>query len=193
MKKILKWILQIPCQLYNKLIFLYRKPICKNKPTITGRIYIVSDKNKIYFGKNVMINSNLQSNPIGGSTRTILFAKPDAEIKLGDNVAISNSALFAAKSIILEENVMIGGNCVIYDSDFHSLNYHERIKENDNDINVQPVIIKRGAFIGAHSIILKGVSIGEESIVAAGSVVTKNIPPKEIWGGNPAKYIRNLA
>ena len=55
-----------------------------------------------------------------------------------------------------------------------------------------PVIIKDGAFIGAHSIILKGVIIGEKSIVGAGSVVTKSIPDGEIWAGNPAKFIRKI-
>ena len=55
-----------------------------------------------------------------------------------------------------------------------------------------PVVIKDGAFIGAHCIILKGVSIGEKSVVGAGSVVTKSIPDGEIWAGNPAKFIRRI-
>lgn len=54
----------------------------------------------------------------------------------------------------------------------------------------KPVSIGNGAFIGAHSIILKGVSIGEKSIVGAGSVVTKGIPDGEVWAGNPAQFIR---
>lgn len=192
MKIIVKWLLQIPYKIYNKFIFLYRKPVCIDKPLINGKIYMVSEQYKIRFGKGVKINSCLKSNPIGGSTRTILYAKPGAEIRLGDNVAISNSTLFAAKSIVLEADVMIGGDCAIYDTDFHSLFLRERMKEKDNDINIQPVVIKKGAFIGAHSVVLKGVTIGEESIVAAGSIVTKNIPSREVWGGNPAKYIRDL-
>lgn len=55
-----------------------------------------------------------------------------------------------------------------------------------------PVVIKDGAFIGAHCIILKGVTIGENSIVGAGSVVTKSIPDGEIWAGNPVKFIRRV-
>jgi len=51
-------------------------------------------------------------------------------------------------------------------------------------------VIQEGAFVGASSIILKGVTIGKHSIVAAGSVVSKSIPAGEIWGGNPAKFIR---
>ena len=57
---------------------------------------------------------------------------------------------------------------------------------------VAPVVIKHDAFIGAGSIILPGVTIGANSIVGAGSVVTKNIPDNQIWGGNPAKYIKDV-
>lgn len=56
----------------------------------------------------------------------------------------------------------------------------------------KPVLIKDNAFIGAHSIILKGVTIGENSIIGAGSVVTKSVPDNQIWAGNPAKFIRNI-
>lgn len=52
-----------------------------------------------------------------------------------------------------------------------------------------PIKIKKGAFIGANSIILKGVEIGENSVIGAGSVVTQNVPDKEIWAGNPARFI----
>ena len=55
-----------------------------------------------------------------------------------------------------------------------------------------PVVIKDGAFIGAHTIVLKGVTIGERSIVGAGSVVTRSIPDYEIWAGNPAKFIKKV-
>ena len=55
-----------------------------------------------------------------------------------------------------------------------------------------PVVIENNVFIGAHCIILKGVSIGENSIIGAGSVVTKNVPANQIWAGNPAKFIRKI-
>lgn len=89
------------------------------------------------------------------------------------------------------KNVNIGSGCMIYDNDFHSLDYNERI-HGDKNINVAPIVIEDGAFIGAHSIILKGVTIGLHSVVGAGSVVTKSIPADEIWGGNPARFIKKL-
>jgi acetyltransferase-like isoleucine patch superfamily enzyme len=86
---------------------------------------------------------------------------------------------------------MIGGGTKIYDTDFHSLEPAIRLGE-DNDISTKPVLIKSGAFIGAHCIVLKGVTIGQYSIIGAGSVVTKDIPDWEIWAGNPAKFIRRI-
>jgi acetyltransferase-like isoleucine patch superfamily enzyme len=84
----------------------------------------------------------------------------------------------------------VGGGTKIYDTDFHWLEFEKRISEPGG--KTAPVIIKDGAFIGAHCIILKGVSIGEKSIVGAGSVVTKSIPDGEIWAGNPAKFIKRV-
>lgn len=59
-------------------------------------------------------------------------------------------------------------------------------------IKTKPVIIEEGAFIGGGTIILKGVVIGRHSVVGAGSVVTRSIPPGEIWAGNPARFVRKL-
>ena len=83
---------------------------------------------------------------------------------------------------------------MIYDTDFHSLNSAVRSKldEDTSRAQTRPVIIEEHAFIGAHSVILKGVTIGRYSIVGAASVVTKSIPPNEIWAGNPAKFIRKI-
>lgn len=99
---------------------------------------------------------------------------------------------FAKKHIKIGSNVRLGGNTCIYDTDFHSLNLEKRISANDDDIRSIDVEIKDGAFIGAHSIILKGVTIGENSIIGAGSVVAKNIPDNEVWAGNPVRFIKKI-
>lgn len=121
-----------------------------------------------------------------------MSASSEGEIKIGKKCGISNSAIVSSCSIIIEDNVFIGGNCKIYDTDFHSIEYENRMTKPDLYIHKRPVLIKKGAFIGAHSIILKGVIIGEKSVVGAGSVVTKSIPDNEIWAGNPAKFIRGI-
>ena len=85
---------------------------------------------------------------------------------------------------------MIGGGVCIYDTDFHPLSSVDRLKDNAEKIASGAVNIEENAFIGANCTVLKGVTIGKNSIIGACSVVTKNIPPNEIWAGNPAKFIK---
>lgn len=157
---------------------------------IHGKIYVFGKEIKI--GNNVVINSSYKSNPIGGDCRTILRTVGEGKLLIGDNTGISNSAIISYCSIIIGRDVLIGGSCKIYDTDFHSLDLKKRINNPLEDICSKPVVINDGVFIGAHSIILKGVTIGKNSIVGAGSTVTKSIPEGEIWAGNPARFIRKI-
>jgi acetyltransferase-like isoleucine patch superfamily enzyme len=89
--------------------------------------------------------------------------------------------------------VKIGGGVKIYDTDFHFPD--AGIRSGNRDLPhkaTAAVVVKDNAFIGAFSIILKGVTIGENSIIGAGSVVTKSVPDNQIWAGNPAKFIREV-
>lgn len=157
---------------------------------INGRIKIHGD-GAFVIGNNVRINSSESSNPIGGMEHTILVANAPGRLEIGNNVGISNSAIVCRNSIVIEENVKLGGNVKIYDTDFHALNSAVRSSDADRDAaRSAPILIKKNAFIGAHSIILKGVTIGEGAIIGAGSVVTKNVGDYEIWAGNPAKLVR---
>lgn len=193
MRKILKKLYLKISSAYNRLLNNYRlKRFEKTRDRLVVRGKIKTfGHGKLSLGKNVIINSSLRSNPIGGMEKTILFIERGAHLEIGDNTGISNSAIVCKKHIKIGANVRIGGNTCIYDSDFHSLNLEKRISQKDDDIKCKDVIIKDGVFIGAHSIILKGVTIGENSIIGAGSVVSKDIPDNEIWGGNPVQFIRN--
>lgn len=88
---------------------------------------------------------------------------------------------------------MIGAGCQFYDNDFHPLISEYRVgdKRDDSHTKSKEIIIEDKVFIGASSIILKGTHIGEGAIIGAGSVVSGNVPPYEIWAGNPARYIKN--
>jgi len=158
--------------------------------TCNGELYI-NGQGEIYIGNNVNINSSIDSNPIAGYGYSSITLK-GGKLTIGDGAGISNSSISCCEEVTIEENVAIGSGCMITDTDFHSLHFDERNMENDPGVKSMPVKISRGAFVGARSIILKGVTIGEESVIAAGAVVTKNVPSKEIWGGNPAKFIRNI-
>ena len=190
-KKLIRIFFAMPNKFYNFLVLKYYNVSYNKDLKINGRLFCVSNsKNGIIIGKGVSINSCRSSNPIGGDTKTQLFAKGNAMIRIGDGSGISNATLFACESIVVGKNVFIGGSTKIYDTDFHWIDFKERISKKDGI--TRPVEIKDGAFIGAHSIILKGVTIGEKSVVGAGSVVTKDIPNGEIWAGNPARFIRKL-
>ena len=179
----------LPPMLYNALVIRVRHVEHGSDLKINGKIFFVSNSpDGIIIGNDVRINSCRKANPIGGDTRTVLFAKGNGKIRIGDGCRISNSTLFACESITLGEHVFLGGSVKIYDSDFHDLNYTQRV--NGGAGVSKPVMVKDGAFIGAHTLILKGVTIGEKSIIGAGSVVTCSIPANEVWAGNPARFIK---
>lgn len=162
---------------------------------INGLLRLAKSRNHgdIIIGKNVVINSSWKSNPSGGGqTRTLFTVGKNGKLIIGNNCGISNSTIVCQNSVVLEDNVNIGVNSVIYDTDMHSVEYEYRISRQDEHIKISPVVIKEGAWIGGHSIILKGVTIGCHSVIAAGSVVSKDIPNNELWGGNPAKKIRDI-
>lgn len=143
---------------------------------------------------NFKMNNGNLGNPIGRPQRCILNVKKGATLTIGENVGMSSTALVVHQYISIGNNVKIGGGSCIYDTDFHSLNPNLRrnsildYKSKKNN----PVVIEDNVFIGAHATILKGVTIGKNSIIGACSVVTKNIPKNEIWAGNPAKFIKNV-
>jgi acetyltransferase-like isoleucine patch superfamily enzyme len=139
-------------------------------------------------GDRVTLNSKYSANAIGGQTFLSIVVKENAKLVIDDDSGISNSAIYCAQDIYIGKKVSIGGDCKIYDTDFHSIHLSER----NTNVKTSPVIIKDGVFIGTGAIILKGVTIGTESVIGAGSVVTKNIPDYEVWAGNPAKFIKKL-
>lgn len=194
MKKLKRLIIKMkwmPSALYNKMMMHFRG-IRTGKEFVSYGSMFIRGTGRITLGDHVRINSCRETNPIGGDTKTILFAKGTGEILIGNHVGISNAAIVAMDKIEIEDDVMIGANCKIYDHDFHSVNYEERMQPGEVGVKAKPVKIKKGAFVGAHTIILKGVTIGEKSVVGAGSVVTKSIPDYEIWAGNPAKFVRTI-
>jgi len=145
-------------------------------------------------GENFTMINGAHGNPIGCFQPCTFFVDKGAKLTIGDHVGISQTAIICHNNIFIGNNVKIGGGVCIYDTDFHALDYRYRaIQSTDfaHKVN-KPVTVEMNVFIGAHSLILKGVTIGENSIVGAGSVVTKSIPANQIWAGNPAKFIRNL-
>lgn len=160
----------------------------------SGIPYIFIGKNgSLRIGRNFAMHNSIKGNPIGCYEKCTFYVAPGCKIEIGDNVGISQTALISYASISIGNNVKIGGGTCLWTTDFHSLD--PTVRKGPDDLKNRrslPIEICDNAFIGAKSIILKGVRIGENSIVGAGSVVTKSIPANEIWGGNPAKFIRKI-
>jgi acetyltransferase-like isoleucine patch superfamily enzyme len=175
------------------LLMYLNKVTLKDGFSTTGIPFIsVSKGGKASIGKNFRIHNTLAANPIGRSQKSVLVVGNNGMLIIGDNVGMSFTAINCKKLIQIKDNVLIGGGTCIYDSDFHPLNALSRISNVNDDIATASVIIEENVFIGTNSTILKGVTIGKNSIVGACSVVTKDIPADEIWAGNPAKFIRSI-
>lgn len=145
-------------------------------------------------GTGFRSNNREFANPIGRFNKCSIIVSNKGKLLIGKNVGMSSTAIVCQKQIEIGDNVNIGGNVVIYDTDFHSLHPNDRI-EREKDIlgtKIKPVKIGDNVFIGAHSTILKGVTIGKNVVIGACSVITKDIPDDEIWAGNPAKCIRKV-
>jgi len=144
--------------------------------------------------ENLSMNNGIRGNPIGCYNRCTFFVDEGASLKIGSNLGISQAALICHISIKIGDNVKIGGGTLIFDTDFHALNSKLRLSHLSDFVNKRklPVVLEDNVFIGANCTILKGVTIGKNSIIGASSVVSKNIPSNEIWAGNPAKFIRKI-
>lgn len=185
---------KIPNLIINKYTFHKQKVEYSPDLKVYGKIKIYNRGGSISIGKNTIINSGMQYNPVGFDEQMNIFVASGASVVIGNNVGISNSAFCAKKEIVIEDDVRIGNGCKVYDTDFHSLDYAVRMdpERDGKEALCKPVLIRTGAFIGAGSIILKGVTIGRHSVIGAGSVVTGNVPDGEIWAGNPAGFIRKV-
>lgn len=172
---------------HKNISFDYKKIHVHGIPYIN-----IGKKTHIIIGKNVTIVSGY-SRGIETSFTSKINIKDGACLIIGNNTGMTNIVIQCHKKICIGENVNIGAGTMIFDTDFHSLNWRDRQGPNDLlNKKSKPIFIKDNVFIGCKCIILKGVTIGNRSIVGAGSVVTKDIPDDEIWAGNPARFIRKI-
>lgn len=147
---------------------------------------------KCTIGERFICRSSI-NNCIGYGFSKIVV-RPSAELTIGNYSGISNVLIHCYNNIKIGSYVNIGDGTMIYDTNFHSINWQDRADRAIDTLKAKTASVCIGdyVFIGTRCIIAKGVTIGDKSMVAAGSVVTKDIPSGEIWGGNPARFIKKI-
>lgn len=180
---------------YAMIYSLQKAHVVFHKNSITFYGMAVFDIQKgahVSIGENFICSSGIRY-PIDNKTCSKITVKAGASLKIGDNVGMSNTCIQCHQSIEIGQGVKLGAGVMIFDTDFHSLDWRDRADHTDIEKRImKPVLIENFVFIGANSIILKGVSIGEKSIIGAGSVVSHDVPAEEIWAGNPARFIKKI-
>lgn len=147
----------------------------------------------VKLGKNVKIFSfvNLYGCEIGDNTKLGNFVEVQKKAFIGRNCKIS-SHTFICEGVRIEDNVFIGHNVTFINDLYPRASTSEGKLQTDEDWEVVPTFVKKGASIGSSATILAGVTIGEKAIVGAGAVVTKDVPPYSVVAGNPARILRKI-
>jgi len=148
----------------------------------------------VILGKNVKIYDfvNLYGCEIGDNTKIGTFVEIQKNAKVGKNCKIS-SHTFICEGVTIEDNVFVGHHVVFINDKYPRATNERGELQTEEDWEVVPTLVKKGASIGSGAVIMCGIIIGENSIVGAGSVVTKDVPPNTVVAGNPAKMIRTIS
>ena len=147
----------------------------------------------VKLGKDVKIFAfvNLYGCEIGDRSKVGAFVEIQKNARIGANVKVS-SHTFICEGVTVEDDVFIGHNVSFINDKFPRSTTADGGLQTEADWAVVPTVVKRGASIGTSSTILCGVTIGENSIIGAGSVVTKDIPPNVVAAGVPARVLRTI-
>ena len=136
----------------------------------------------LFLGENVLSDG-------GPHAVTPFTHTPQAVIRIGNNVFLNGTRFGCSELIDVGDDCMLA-DCRILDTDMHSIWPNRRSRE--ARIATAPVRLHRNVWVGAAAIILKGVTIGENSVVGAGAVVCQDVPPNVVVAGNPARVVKRL-
>ena len=145
----------------------------------------------VKLGKGVRLSKfiNLYGCEIGDETKIGAFVEIQKNAKVGRRCKVS-SHTFVCEGVTIEDNVFIGHGVTFINDSYPRSTTPEGELQTESDWHVEATVIKRGASIGSGATVLSKVTVGENSIVGAGSVVTRDVPPNVIVAGNPAKILR---
>jgi acetyltransferase-like isoleucine patch superfamily enzyme len=151
----------------------------------------VSDDVKL--GANVRLSKfiNLYGCAIGDETKIGAFVEIQKNATVGKRCKIS-SHTFICEGVVIEDNVFIGHGVTFTNDTYPRATTTDGGLQTEADWKVEPTVIRKGASVGSGATILCNISVGENAIIGAGSVVTKDVPPNAIVAGNPAKVLRYI-
>jgi acetyltransferase-like isoleucine patch superfamily enzyme len=146
----------------------------------------------VKLGKNVKLSKfiNLYGCEIGDDTKIGAFVEIQKNAKVGNNCKVS-SHTFICEGVTIEDGVFIGHSVTFINDSYPRATSNGRL-QTEADWNVETTLVKKGASIGSGTTVLSKVTIGENAIVGAGSVVTRDVPANVIVAGNPAKVLRTI-
>lgn len=198
MKHILSKLFNVPTTLRIKLYPYINRMILKSYGAVLGKNIQIPDKvhwlirgGKVCIGDNFYFSSGDAVNPIGSNLQGAIYVESGASLTVENNVGMSSTRMWIHDSVKIGDDVKIGGCVLMTDTDAHPMDFMTRRSSNEGTKSA-PIVIEDDVWIGAHCVILKGVTIGARSVVGAGSVVTKSIPSDCVAAGNPCKVIKNL-
>jgi acetyltransferase-like isoleucine patch superfamily enzyme len=147
----------------------------------------------VKLGQNVKLSKfiNLYGCEIGDESKIGAFVEIQKNASVGERCKIS-SHTFICEGVTIEDNVFIGHGVMFINDSFPRATADDGNLQTEADWKVERTVVKKGASIGSGATILSNVSIGENAIVGAGSVVTKDVPPRSIVAGNPARVLRYI-
>ena len=153
----------------------------------------MSISDDVRLGENVKLSKfiNLYGCSIGDNTKIGAFVEVQKNAVIGKNCKIS-SHTFICEGAAIEDNVFVGHGVVFINDPYPRAANMDGMLQTEEDWKVEPTLVKKGASIGSNSTILCNVTIGENAIVGAGSVVVRDVPPDTIVAGNPARILRKI-
>ena len=158
---------------------------------MSGQFQVIAPD--VVLGQDVRIFHfvNLYGCTIGDGSKIGTFVEIQKGVTIGQNVKVSSHS-FICEGVTIGDGVFIGHHvCFINDRYPRAVN-PDGSRQTEADWTVVPTLVKRGASIGSNATILCGVTIGENAIVGAGSVVTKDVPADTVVAGNPARVLRRV-
>ena len=179
---------------FNKTWLVRGKVYIQYSSWLLRKKHLEIKKGELIIGDHFSCNNKLTSNSVGIFQPCFFnITSSGSKIIIGNNVGISGSTINATTSITIGDNTIIGSGCLITDTDSHPILAADRLRPDWPTLTKsKPIVIGKNVFIGARSIVMKGVTIGDGAVVGAGSVVTKDVPANAIVAGNPAKIVKMI-